>query len=294
MSTTDTISALAAGVVRGMERLRLRGAPTLFRLVSIVPRARETTSTIVLPSGCRICFPTFDAYWARYLWGAAAYEPDVEFILRRLGKVADKLLIDCGANIGYWTIRASEPEFGFTQFVAVEPNPRLLPLLERNVKMNGIACRIEPKALTSMPGEIVHLQGADQHASAMIGNSGLAVETTSLDALVTAEQLRDRLAVVKLDVEGSEIDAVQGARRLGSSDLIFVYEDWPRSGLTVTDFFLGNGYAVLGAWPGRLPERIRSLDEAATFNRATHTIYGPSNLIAARPDLIERTVPLFM
>src|SRR5947209_9459624 len=120
---SSVIPVLAAAIIRSTEALGVRGGPTLLRLMANAGLGRTSTSTVTLPSGKRICFPTLDSFWAPYLWGRRTYEPDVEAIFRRLAVITDKLLIDCGANIGFWTVRLSDPEFGFTRFVAVEPNP---------------------------------------------------------------------------------------------------------------------------------------------------------------------------
>src|SRR5205085_2625120 len=82
-------------------------------------------------------------------------------------------------------------------------------------------------------------------------------------------------ALVKLDVEGSEVAAIEGA---GSLDAVYVYEDWPRSGMPVTRWLLEEGFKVSGF--DLTP--IRDLSDAFAFNRRTTQSYGPSNLIAMR------------
>ena len=277
------VAMLASSVIRSTQALGLRGGPSLLRLLSGAGVGRNSIATVALPTGQRMCFPSLDPYWAPYLWGGRAYEPDVEAIFRRLASVPDKILVDCGANIGFWTVRLSAPEFGFSRLIAVEPNPRLTPLLTRNVALNGIDCTIVSKAIAEEAGQIVHLAGTEHHAVASVSDHGVPVHTTSLDSLVTPDEADGRMVVVKLDVEGSEIAAIAGARRLSAGDILFVYEDFPRSGFPVTAYLLDNGYRLAGIAPGAEAQEIASLEDARRFNRETHSTYGPSNLLACSP-----------
>lgn len=216
---------------------------------------------MTLQTGQRITFPAYDGYWARHLYAGVPYEPDVEIILRRFA--TGRTLIDCGANIGYWSARASE--LGFEDAIAIEANKTLIPFLRRN--HSG---PVHHRAVFARSGEEVHLSG--EGAAAALGPSGQSVISLALNDLGVSGPV-----VVKLDIEGAEIAAIEGASRL---DAIFVYEDWPRSGLTVTRYFLTEGYRVLGF--DMTP--IRTLRDARNFNARTRTSYGPSNFIAIRPD----------
>lgn len=105
---------------------------------------------------------------------------------------------------------------------------------------------------------------------ATLGQQGKAVKTLALTDLKFAGP-----AMIKLDIEGSEIDAIQGAEGMGA---MFVYEDWPRSGLRVTQYLLQNGYALYGFDMSRIATR----EEAFAFNGRTRETYGPSNFLATR------------
>lgn len=285
-------SALSAAAIRSTQALGLRGGPTLVRLLAATGLGRGSISRVTLPSGQRIAFPTADPYWAPYLWGRRTYEPDVQEIFRRLARVPGKLLVDGGANIGYWTVQMSAPEFGFDRFIAVEANPALIPLLEENVKANGIDCTVVHAALAATTGRTVYLGGTENHAAAAVGASGTAVKTTSLDALVPRDLAADRMVVVKLDIEGSEIAAFQGAQSLSQRDSIFIYEDWPRGGFINSEWLLANGFSVVGMAPGGQAREIASLAEADAYNRSMRRSYGPSNFIAVSQSMLPRVFEL--
>ena len=119
--------SLPSLITRSFETLGLRGAPTLLRHLSKTPFSRQL-ATVTLPGGQRISFPAYDEYWARYLYAGAEFEPDVEAIFRRFAP--GRTLIDCGANIGYWSVRAKE--LGFEDAIAIEAQEALIPILKRN------------------------------------------------------------------------------------------------------------------------------------------------------------------
>src|SRR5437763_13045848 len=154
-------------------------------------------------------------------------------------------MVDCGSNLGVWTGRLSAPEYAFRRFIAVEPNPHLIPILAEKVAANHIDCEIMAAAVTEEAGRQTYLAVDKDHAVASVSDSGVPVETTTLDELVTSEDSHS-LIVVKLDVEGSEIPAMKGARRLQGAKLIYIYEDFPRSGWPNTQFLLQCGYRIRG------------------------------------------------
>lgn len=263
-------------LVQGFERMGLRGAPTIFRQLSRFPSLRRRWSTVALPTGERISFPTFDPYWARSLWAGCRYEPDVELILTRLGRLPDALLVDCGANIGYWTVRSRS--LGYKRAIAIEANPALIPLIDKNVRQNRIAAKVRHAAIYERSGETLLLSNTEEHAVSSVGESGVPVTSLSLADLL--KDAPERYAVIKLDVEGAEIAAMTGA---GNRNLVYVYEDWPRSGMPVTKYALERGLEVAGMALDGTVVSVRSLEDSFAFNTSTRNEYGPSNLVAMEP-----------
>jgi FkbM family methyltransferase len=240
-----------------LEKARLRGAPTLLKRMSRVPALQRKVATVALRNGQRISFPAYDAYWCRHLYAGKRYEPDVERIFHRLGK--GRTLVDCGANIGYWSVR--HKEFGFTQSIAIEANPRLITFLRMNHKGP-----IHHAAVAETSGETIIFSGDDAvgHISRN-GEAGVAVPTLALRDL----QLEG--ALIKLDVEGAEIRAIKG---LGDTDCILVYEDFPRQKMRVTRYLLEQGWKLFKD----TMEPVTSVDQVS----ADMGPGVPHNLIAMR------------
>lgn len=217
----------------GFERAGIRGAPTLLWHLSKIGPLRRQVATATLPGGQLISFPAYDAYWCRHLYAGRPYEPDVERIFRQLGK--GRILIDCGANIGYWSVR--HRDFGFTQSIAIEANPKIIPFLRRNHEG-----AVHEAAVYSVSGQelVFSGEGATGHLGTGYverpGGPVTRVRTLALSDLDIREP-----ALVKLDVEGAEIAAIEG---LGDIDAILVYEDFPRQGMKTTQYLLEQGWKL--------------------------------------------------
>lgn len=248
----------AAMLTRAFEGLGVRGAPTLLRYLSKTGLAKKI-ATLTLPAGQAIAFPAYDPYWSRHFYANVPYEPDVEAIFRRFA--AGRVLIDCGANIGYWSARAKE--LGFVDAIAIEADANLIPILERNY--HG---RVIHAAVHSKSGETMYLSG--EGPAAHLAEHGTPVRTLALDDLGVPQP-----TLIKLDVEGAEIAAIEGA---GTLDAIFVYEDWPKSGMPVTEYLIERGFLLFGFDM----TSVATVSEALAFNARTNRIYGPSNFIAMR------------
>ena len=124
--------------------------------------------------------------------------------------------IDVGANIGYFSLMASVLVGSTGRVVAIEPSHANLARLCGNLSLNGRA-----------NVAVVSLAASSGHASLQINfptpnNAGAAslraipsvagnlVLACPLDAVVEAQSLRP--SVVKLDVEGFELEALKGMR----------------------------------------------------------------------------------
>jgi len=128
---------------------------------------------------------------------------------------------------------------------------------------------------------------------ASVGASGVPVPTVSLADVICRHSAERRTIVVKLDVEGSEVAALRGAPRGDALDIIYIVEDWPRSGMPVTRFLVEQGYGVLGVAPDGRAEQLRSVERAIEFNRRSTKAYGPSNVVACDRERLSSLLALF-
>jgi FkbM family methyltransferase len=137
-------------------------------------------------------------------------------VLEELVQTADTFL-DIGANIGFFSLLLAVKQPGL-RVVAFEPNPKLYRLLQRNVALNGLHQIIcEQQAISDAEGTaVLHLTNSDMSASlrsdfAFEVTEVTRVRTTTLDSYLSRNPPRGGL-VIKIDVEGAELAAFNGAR----------------------------------------------------------------------------------
>ncbi len=141
---------------------------------------------------------------------------DMAFALHFL-RVGD-LFVDVGANIGSYTVLASRVIGCRT--VAFEPDPAAAAALERNIRLNKIAERVELRisAVGEQDGEAPFSIGLDtqNHVLTSADATGRSVPMQTLD-----RALGGRIPIlVKIDVEGYETEVLRGARAvLAASEL---------------------------------------------------------------------------
>ena len=81
-------------------------------------------------------FPYGDGYWSKLLNRAYTYEDELELLFEDSVDV-DYVLIDCGANYGYWSVLVSSLPFGSHKAIAIEPAGQNFPKLLNNAEING-------------------------------------------------------------------------------------------------------------------------------------------------------------
>lgn len=166
------------------------------------------------------------------------YDQSLPWIMRQYLKSGD-LFIDVGANFGLHTIRAVHIVGATDRVIAIEPSPAALKRLRLHLLMNDIAnVEVVPTAVGSHEGQAtLHIDPMHLGTASLREAIGLAQEVTvpvgTLDSIVSPQD-DSRRALVKIDVEGLELDVVAGASGwLERNETAFVVEvtpEWIESG----------------------------------------------------------------
>jgi FkbM family methyltransferase len=155
------------------------------------------------------------------LFTLGQFEPNICRIVRPLLREGDTF-VDIGANEGLYTLLAAEAVGEAGLVVAVEPSPRELRRLRRNIASNGVGGRVVvvDQAMSSDSGwtdfAIAGAAHAGQNAFADRFDHRAELTETRATATMTLDMLADRLAprtpdFIKIDVEGAEFDILCGA-----------------------------------------------------------------------------------
>ena len=186
-------------------------------------------------------FPYGDGYWSKLLNRTYHYEDELELLFRDSADV-DYTLIDCGANYGYWSILVSSAPFGSHKAIAIEPSSQNFPKLANNARANGNRFELMKCAIGAVRGT-AHLTGTKHEAFSIAGGTnsgGEQVPVIALDNLIDDGKVsQSGKFLVKLDVEGVEIEAIKGGTRLLQGDSVILCEEHGNDpGHTVSRYIL--------------------------------------------------------
>ena len=171
-------------------------------------------------------FPYGDGYWSKLLNRSFSYENELELLFADSADI-DYTLLDCGANYGYWSVLVSSKPFGSHKAIAIEPSGQNFPKLANNARINGNRFDVMKCAIGAARGT-ARLSGTRHEAFSIAGDQagGEEVPVLALDNLLDDGRIAaDGKFLVKLDVEGVEIEAMKGGARLMQADSVLLCEE---------------------------------------------------------------------
>jgi FkbM family methyltransferase len=256
-------------------------------------------------------FPILDRYWSRFIFRNASYEPELDLLLECCGDELS-LFVDGGANIGWWTVTAAQTA---QRVIAIDASPETLSFLRANQRRNGNNIDVIVAALWSRSGEEIsfsHSSSAhagsavtevSQHDRSSRNWTSTTVTTVTVDEVVEksgALQLPG-LLIVKLDVEGAEVEVLRGAAHVIDLDrTIVVFEEHGRDQVhEATQHLLNEGLEIRYIEPSGMvavcsPEAVRLIatNRRLGYNfvayraggRAEQVIGNLEKLVAASPE----------
>ena len=204
-------------------------------------------------------YPTFDAYWAYFHFVDKEYETVLSSFFQRVSHLNFGFL-DCGANFGFWSAVLSSKHFGAHRTVAVEASNETIHDLRMTAEKNDNRFAVMHNAIYRESGSTVSFSEGERHAGRHIIDGKIEklevnrqllftpqavpqeVSTITIDDLIS-EHFPDAPVIVKIDVEGAEIDAFEGARAAQERDVVFLYEDYGKD-MKVTEYLMDHGFTL--------------------------------------------------
>jgi len=219
-------------------------------------------------------------------WTAADIEtyelPVLEMMSGAIGRFQqDAVLIDCGADIGTFSalLRARCPRI--QEIIAIEPRSEVLPWLERNMNALPVKTVVAAAAVSNFIGR-GNMQSSPTdpsgHACFLAPDPAGSIEVLSIDSLAVSTAA----VVLKIDVEGAEMQVLEGAAHLlaaapGFAVVIEAHRDVvARTGIDPIEFarFLNS----IRRCEFRIAETGSALDLSRPF--LTQTSMGNCNIVA--------------
>ena len=127
---------------------------------------------------------------------------------------AGSTVFDLGGFTGYYSLLASALVGPYGRVFVFEPLPRNLKYLNQHLALNKITnVSVIEAAVSDQNGMLCFLEGPSNARGRLAGEGNLLVRAVSLDEMVKRGELPDP-QYIKLDVEGAEMQVLEGAARL--------------------------------------------------------------------------------
>jgi FkbM family methyltransferase len=185
-----------------------------------------------------------------------SYDPGVAAVLSRRVKPG-MAVVDIGANIGYMTMLLASLVEASGVVVAVEPNPENVKLLEASRRANGFAQVLVIQAAAGRKTGLLVLNVSYSNGTTteLPGDldailASRPVACFALDGILPKDR---RIDLIKVDVEGAELNALIGLSKTIERDRpVIVSEFSPNtlpgishcSGPEFVDFLIARGYRI--------------------------------------------------
>ena len=218
---------------------------------------------------------------------AGELEKGTRLLIQRFLKPND-VFIDVGANLGMHTLAAAHAMQGRGRIIAFEPFETTQRLLEKSVWMNGFSelVEIHQAAVSNHDGhQPLYLGATSGHnslyhlapASTPSSRQSVEVPLVRLDSVVPEST---PVALIKIDVEGAELDVLESARTIiaGNPSIALIVEfgfsHLARTGHTTKDWLaafqdLGLEYRAIDAHTGQLEQwtdaQLEAVDSVNLF-----------------------------
>ncbi|MCO5144103.1 MAG: FkbM family methyltransferase [Oligoflexia bacterium] len=182
-----------------------------------------------------------DPYWSRLLYLNYKYEPEIDRIFSSIQNLEFDVF-DCGANHGYWSLLFSSELLGGHSVVSLESNPLVYSKLVKNISLNNRKNITALGLAISDKNKDIYFHIDKNHADSRIvterTDNSILVKSESLSSIINTYK-KTKNVLIKLDIEGAELDALNSLDESQIDSTFIIYEDHGRDDDSmVTDFIL--------------------------------------------------------
>jgi FkbM family methyltransferase len=151
-----------------------------------------------------------------------------ETILSAIKKISEQkkiFLLDCGSNYGFYSFYVGSLRLD-NQVLAFEASPKTFNSFKANLELNNFRnIHYKNVAISEVSGKFVSFYESDNDWESSATHNKfkntkiVTTETTTIDQELLKKDLNGFVVVIKLDIEGNEFNAIQGAK-----DTVLEYE----------------------------------------------------------------------
>ena len=215
------------------------------------------------------------------IFKTGVYDLALTEVLCRLIQPGD-FVLDIGANIGYASLLSSIRAGNNGNVWSFEPNPLLMEKLNANIKLAKHAnIKLFPFALSDSDkrGYLAFPDIYRQNeGTAYVGMEKNArtfdIDLKKLDNLLPEKRI---VNVLKIDVEGHELQVLKGSQKILKNKRIIniVYEDFDEYPSKVANLLMEYGYTIFRLEKGWFNLNLRNPDSISNISR-----WDPTNYLA--------------
>ncbi len=242
------VSNNAASVERRLNDIGITAQGGHDRVVEVLDKAHQIDHLMRSRSrvfGHEMFLDPSDSIVSPFLLRDGYFEPYETAIIASQIRPGD-VVLDIGANIGYYTLILARLVGETGRVYAFEPDPANFELLKKNVRANGYQNVVYvKKAVSDQSGPLSLYLCPDNKGDHRIYDSQDNREVVEIEAVSLDEhfsEFQGEINFIKMDIQGAEGRAVRGMRRLLSRhpETSMITEFWPagleRSGISATDY----------------------------------------------------------
>ena len=157
------------------------------------------------------------------------YEPyETELILKQVNK--GDIIVDVGANIGYYTILFADKVGKKGKVIAIEPDPINFEILQKNIKENNLFNVVAVQAAVGKENKKMNIYESEENYGdhRMWGDGGR--KTVSVFCRRLDDLLKDlgyeKIDLMKVDTQGWEPEVFAGAKKTIEKDLPIIFFEY--------------------------------------------------------------------